>query len=143
MSDAATVPIRSDTDLSRIRQEVRSWAQRTGFGLVQQTKLVTAASELARNTLIHGGGGRMEINRTLRADRQGLRLNFVDHGPGIGDLAQAFTDGYSTVNGLGMGLGGSRRLVDEFTIDTRPGEGTTVTITAWAAPADTSRTKLP
>ncbi|MEY9214347.1 anti-sigma regulatory factor [Thermobifida halotolerans] len=130
---AARLPILSDADLSLVRQRVRAKAQELGFGLVQQTKLVTAASELARNTLVHGGGGEMEMTEVTQTGRHGLRLSFIDSGPGLADVEQALTDGYTTGNGLGMGLGGARRLVHEFTIDTAPQRGTTVTIVAWAS----------
>ncbi|MDR6974402.1 serine/threonine-protein kinase RsbT [Streptomyces sp. 3330] len=134
-----TLPIGSDADLAWVRQRVRQTAAGLGFGLVQQTKLVTAASELARNTLIHGGGGHVDI--TPLDDRQpyGLRLAFVDTGPGIRDLDQAMTDGYTSGGGLGLGLSGARRLVQEFAVDSRPGEGTTVTVVAWAGGLPASR----
>ncbi|MDF3289815.1 MULTISPECIES: anti-sigma regulatory factor [Streptomyces] len=130
---AARLPIGSDMDLTWIRQHVRQAAAELGFGLVQQTKLVTAASELARNTLVHGGGGHMECTPVARGRIHGLRLVFTDSGPGIPDTELALSDGYTSGGGLGMGLGGARRLVHEFTLDSRPGEGTTVTITAWAS----------
>ncbi|MFI6937506.1 anti-sigma regulatory factor [Streptomyces sp. NPDC050287] len=126
-----SLPIGSDVDLAWVRQRVRQTAAELGFGLVQQTKLVTAASELARNTLIHGGGGHMEITPLDEGHVPGLRLSFTDSGPGIRDLDLAMTDGYTTGIGLGSGLSGARRLVDEFSIDSRPGHGTTVTVTAW------------
>ncbi|WP_067969656.1 ATP-binding protein [Nocardiopsis trehalosi] len=129
---ALRLQIRSDTDLSLVRQQVRAKAQEAGFGLVQQTKVVTAASELARNTLVHGGGGEMELAEVAQGGTRGLRLSFIDSGPGMADVDQALTDGYTSGNGLGLGLGGARRLVQDFQIDTRPGAGTTVTITAWA-----------
>jgi serine/threonine-protein kinase RsbT len=122
------LPIGSDTDLARVRQHVRRAAADNGFTLVQQTKLVTAASELARNTLIHGEGGQLEMT-TLE---HGLSLTFADCGPGIRDIDQAMTDGYTTGDGLGLGLSGAKRLVHDFRIDSRPGQGTTITITAWA-----------
>ncbi|MBO4253666.1 ATP-binding protein [Streptomyces griseorubiginosus] len=127
------LPIRSDADLAWVRQQVRRTAVGLGFNLVQQTKLVTAASELARNTLIHGGGGHLEIAVLEDGPRRGLRLTFVDTGPGIRDIGQAMTDGYTTGGGLGLGLSGAERLVQEFTLDSRPGEGTTVTITTWVS----------
>lgn len=126
----ACLPIRSDMDLMWVRQHVRQAAAHLGFGLVAQTKLVTAASELARNTLVHGGGGRMESAPTGQG--RGLRLSFHDEGPGIPDLERALTDGYTSGDGLGMGLGGARRLVHEFGIDSTPGRGTTVTVVSWA-----------
>jgi serine/threonine-protein kinase RsbT len=129
----ARLPIRSDLDLVWVRQHVRQAAAALGFGLVEQTKLVTAASELARNTLVHGGGGEMEAARVFDGRAQGLRLTFSDHGPGIADLERALSDGYTSGDGLGMGLGGARRLVHEFAVDSTPGAGTTVTVTSWAA----------
>ncbi|MEU5313200.1 ATP-binding protein [Streptomyces sp. NPDC021562] len=134
-SDSATatsLPIGSDADLAWVRHQVRQFAAGLGFGLVQQTKIVTAASELARNTLIHGGGGQATITPLTNGSRRGLKLSFMDEGPGIRDVELAMTDGYTTGGGLGLGLSGSRRLVDEFTIDTKPGEGTVVTLVAWA-----------
>ncbi|CAL9308372.1 anti-sigma regulatory factor [Streptomyces sp. SudanB52_2052] len=135
----ATLPIGSDADLAWVRQQVRQAAAELGFGLVQQTKLVTAASELARNTLVHGGGGQVRITPLDTGQSQGLRLDFVDSGPGIRDLEQAMTDGYTSGGGLGLGLSGAKRLVHEFEVDSRPGEGTTVTVTAWATPVSPSR----
>ncbi|WP_017582868.1 anti-sigma regulatory factor [Nocardiopsis valliformis] len=131
-----SLPVRSDADLITVRQRVRTLALELGFGLVQQTKLVTAASELARNTLVHGGGGTVTMDEVCDSrGRQGLSLTFGDDGPGISDVEQALCDGYSTAGGLGMGLSGSKRLVDEFSVNTEPGEGTTVTITLWSGPA--------
>jgi serine/threonine-protein kinase RsbT len=127
----ACLPIRSDMDLVWVRQHVRQAAARLGFGLVDQTKLITAASELARNTLVHGGGGQMEATQVSTAGAQGLRLAFSDQGPGIADLEQALSDGYTSGGGLGMGLSGARRLVHDFDIDTTPGSGTTVRVTCW------------
>ncbi|MFD9789790.1 anti-sigma regulatory factor [Streptomyces sp. NPDC059070] len=134
------LPIGSDADLAWVRQEVRQAAAELGFGLVQQTKLVTAASELARNTLIHGGGGRAEVTPLTGGPVLGLRVTFADSGPGIRDLEQAMTDGYTSGGGLGLGLSGARRLVQEFTIDSTPGQGTTVTVIAWANPMARPRT---
>ncbi|MEU2284078.1 anti-sigma regulatory factor [Streptomyces sp. NPDC013178] len=119
-------------DLVWVRQHVRQSAAALGFSLVEQTKLVTAASELARNTLVYGGGGEVETVRVADGRAQGLRLTFTDDGPGIADLEQALSDGYTSGDGLGMGLGGARRLVHEFAIDSTPGAGTTVTVTSWA-----------
>ncbi|MDT0331685.1 anti-sigma regulatory factor [Nocardiopsis lambiniae] len=127
------LPIRGDTDLTVIRHQVRSLARLAGFGLVQQTKLVTAASELARNTLLHGGGGEAEIRVLDGPDGPGLRVIFTDSGPGIPDVERALQDGFSTANGLGMGLGGSKRLVQEFRIENPPEGGARVTIASWAA----------
>ena len=122
----------SEQDVVRARQAVRKLAQDNGFSLVEQTKLVTASSELARNTLIHGGGGYMELD-VLREEggRSGIRLRFVDDGPGIPDMKLALTDGWTSGTGLGLGLSGSRRLASEFDIDSAPGQGTRVTIVRW------------
>ncbi|MFJ1730827.1 anti-sigma regulatory factor [Streptomyces sp. NPDC088254] len=128
-----TLPIASDVDLGWTRHEVRQIAAELGFSLVQQTKLVTAASELARNTLVHGEGGHMEITVLGSGPTAGLRLSFVDAGPGICDIERAMTDGYTTGNGMGLGLSGAKRLVHEFAIDSRPGRGTTVTVVAWVS----------
>jgi serine/threonine-protein kinase RsbT len=126
-----SLDIRSETDVVQVRQAVRQWAVELGFSLVDQTKLVTAASELARNVLVHGGGGRVRLEILQKNPRQGLRLIFKDQGPGIPDIHLAMRDGYTTGGGLGLGLGGSKRLVNEFDIESRPGEGTRVTITKW------------
>lgn len=126
-----TLPITSDAQITGARQAVREAAVAAGFSLVEQTKLVTAASELARNTLVHGGGGHLEIHRIEGPGGCGLRLRFVDDGPGITDVETALADGYTTGQGLGLGLGGARRLVQLFSIDTTPGRGTTVTVAAW------------
>ena len=126
-----TLPITSDMEIAGVRQAVREVAVAVGFSLVEQTKVVTAASELARNTLVHGGGGRLEITILEQSGGQGIRLRFSDEGPGIADVESALADGYTTGHGLGLGLGGARRLVQEFSIDTGPGRGTTVTVVAW------------
>lgn len=125
-------PIRGQNDIVVIRQKVRTWATEIGLGLIDQTKVVTAASELARNTLDYGGGGEMEI-AALRneANRLGLKLTFEDQGPGIPDVERALTDGYTTGGGLGMGLSGSKRLMNEFKIETEVGKGTRVTVIKW------------
>jgi len=123
--------IRSDQDVVRVRQLVRTLAVSVKLSLVDQTKLVTAASELARNTLVYGGGGMVEAGRVDNGRRIGIRIVFADQGPGIPDLALALTDGYTTGNGLGLGLSGARRLVDEFDIDTEVGQGTTISVTKW------------
>jgi serine/threonine-protein kinase RsbT len=123
--------IRTSEDIVRVRQAVRSWAIRQGFTLVDQTKIVTAASELARNTIEYGGGGEVRLRALNEGFRCGLRLTFSDQGPGIPDIELALQDGYTTGSGLGLGLGGARRLVNEFEIASRPGEGTRVTITRW------------
>ncbi|OQR61249.1 anti-sigma regulatory factor [Streptomyces maremycinicus] len=126
------MPIRSDLDLVWVRQHVRRAAAALGFGLVDQTKLVTAASELARNTLVYGGGGEMAAEHVRDGRAQGLRLTFSDRGPGIADPERALSDGYTSGGGLGLGLGGARRLVHDFSLDSTPGVGTTVTVTSWA-----------
>ncbi|MFF9765559.1 anti-sigma regulatory factor [Streptomyces sp. NPDC014636] len=138
-ASVTSLPIGSDADLAWVRQEVRQCAASLGFGLVQQTKLVTAASELARNTLVHGGGGRVEITPLDNGRARGLRMCFIDSGPGIRDLELAMTDGYTSGGGLGLGLSGARRLVQEFTVNTQPGRGTTVTAVAWVTQVPTSR----
>lgn len=126
------LPIRSSEDIVMVRQQVRARAVELGFGLVDQTKIVTAASELARNTLVYGGGGWMEMEIVAGPmSRRGLKLAFVDNGPGIPDIERALQDGFTTGSGLGLGLGGAKRLSNEFEIDSRPGEGTRVVITRW------------
>lgn len=124
-------PIRSEGDVVQARQAVRKWAAELKFGLVDQTKIVTAASELARNTLVYGGGGSIRLEIVEEGIRQGLRLTFEDCGPGIPDVELALKDGYTSGSGLGLGLGGARRLVNEFEIDSRVGEGTRVTVARW------------
>ena len=126
-----TLPIRNQENVVLVRQAVRAWAVELGFSLVDQTKLVTAASELARNTIDHGGGGLMLMEQLSNGFRQGLRLIFEDHGPGITNIELALQDGYSTRGGLGMGLSGSRRLVNEFQLESTPGAGTRITIVKW------------
>ena len=126
-----TLPLREASDILLVRQLVRECAAELGFGLLDQTKLITAASELGRNTLIHGGGGKVLLETLLKNKRRGLRLTFEDQGPGIADLEQAMTDGFTTRGGLGLGLGGSKRLVNEFELVSRVGEGTRVTMTRW------------
>jgi serine/threonine-protein kinase RsbT len=128
---AETLAIRSSDDVVMVRQRVRDWAVSLGFRLVDQTKLVTAASELARNTLQHGGGGQARISALTNGIRKGLQLTFEDHGPGIPDLDRALQDGYSTGGGLGLGLSGSKRLCNEFSIESTPGQGTRVTVARW------------
>jgi serine/threonine-protein kinase RsbT len=118
-------------DVVIVRQLVREWAIAAGFSLVDQTKLVTAASELARNQVEYGGGGQVVLQALNDGAKRGLRLVFEDKGPGIKDVEQAMRDGFSTSSGLGLGLGGAKRLVNEFDIQSRPGEGTRVTITRW------------
>jgi serine/threonine-protein kinase RsbT len=124
-----TVSLQTEADIVRVRQVVRQWAIQQGFSLVEQTKMVTATSELARNTVVHGGGGTVQLEALTSGNRRGLRVIFVDHGPGIPDIAQAMTDGYTT--GEGLGLGGAKRLVNEFEIISSPGAGTRVYITKW------------
>jgi serine/threonine-protein kinase RsbT len=132
--DAANgiLPIARDEDVVRVRQAVRAAAVAANLSLVDQTKLVTAASELARNTLIYGGGGRATIETVTDQGRAGIRVLFTDSGPGMADVELALTDGYTTGSGLGLGLSGARRLVDEFDIETAVGKGTRVTVTKWA-----------
>ena len=128
---AEVLPIRSAQDVVLVRQAVRAWAVAQGLGLVDQTKIVTAASELARNTVDYGGGGTVLLEAVEQGARKGLRLTFEDQGPGIADIALALTDGYTTGNGMGLGLSGSRRLVNEFELHSEPGKGTRVTVTRW------------
>ena len=124
-------PIATSEDVVAVRQAVRQRAVDLGFNLVDQTKIVTAASELARNTLQYGGGGSLRIEEVIDGTKRGLRLIFEDQGPGIANIELAMTDGYTTGNGLGLGLSGARRLSNEFEIQSRPGEGTRVTIVRW------------
>ena len=127
------LPIRSGDDVVRVRQQVRVVSAENGLSLVDQTKLVTAASELARNTLVHGGGGaaRIEVVKSPTG-RTGVKLYFTDEGPGIADIDLALTDGWTTGGGLGLGLSGTRRLVDEFELDSKPGTGTSVVVVKWS-----------
>ncbi len=138
MTDAAlavqaseTHPITSDADVVRVRQAVRALAVTAKLSLVDQTKLVTAASELARNTLVYGGGGSAVVELVSTGNRRGVRAAFADQGPGIADVGQALTDGWTSGNGLGLGLSGAKRLVDDFELETGPGEGTLVKIVKW------------
>ena len=124
-------PLAAEDDVVRARQAVRSWAVEMGFSLIDQTKLVTAASELARNTVVYGGGGTLRMEALEDGSRNGLRLVFADEGPGIPDIQRALQDGYTTGSGLGLGLGGARRLVSEFAIDAAPGQGTRITVVKW------------
>ncbi len=126
-----TLPLRSSEDVVIVRQRVRALAAREGLKLIDQTKIVTAASELARNTVIYGGGGTATLEVVDSGAKHGLRLTFEDRGPGIADLGLAMKDGYTTGGGLGLGLSGSKRLSDEFEIESKPGEGTRVSITRW------------
>ena len=126
-----TASINSSSDIVKVRQLVRDWAISMGFSLVEQTKIVTAASELARNALDYGGGGQVRLEVLQNELRRGLKVTFVDEGPGIPDLEQALKDGFSTGTGMGLGLSGAKRLVNEFEIDSVPGRGTKVSITRW------------
>jgi serine/threonine-protein kinase RsbT len=126
-----TVTIANSSDVVVVRQRVRAWALNLNFSLVDQTKIVTAASELGRNTLEHGGGGSMEMSLVENGVKRGIRLCFSDHGPGIPDLDLALKDGFTSGSGLGLGLGGSKRLMHEFEIDSKPGSGTTITVIRW------------
>ncbi len=123
-----TMPVGTSEDVVRVRQAVRARALAAGFSLVDQTKIVTAASEIARNTVDYGGGGTVRIEVLRNGIRRGVRLTFTDHGPGIQDIARAMSDGYSTSNGLGLGLSGAKRLCNEFNILSAPGDGTVVTL---------------
>jgi serine/threonine-protein kinase RsbT len=125
------VPVDSEPHVVAVRQSVRAWSQELGFSLVDQTKIVTAASELARNTIKHGGGGTLRMELLNEGIRKGLRLTFEDHGPGIPDISLAMKDGYTSGGGLGLGLGGSKRLVNDFQLESQVGQGTKVTITRW------------
>jgi serine/threonine-protein kinase RsbT len=127
-----TLPIRDEPDVVLVRRRVGQLGEELGFTALSRTKIVTAASELGRNTLVHGRGGTVGIEVLGATDRPGLRLTFEDEGPGIPDIKQAMMDGFTTARGLGLGLGGSRRLVDKFEIASRPGDGTRVTVTQWA-----------
>ena len=130
---AQSFDIHTEEDIVRIRQTTRQWAQSAGLGLVDQTKVVTAASELARNMVLYAGGGEATIEAVAENGRSGLRLRFEDRGPGIPDLERAMTDGYTTGTGLGLGLGGAKRLSSEFSIRSEAGKGTTIVITRWKA----------
>ncbi|GAB3776325.1 anti-sigma regulatory factor [Ramlibacter monticola] len=125
------LPLRSEEDIVASRQKVRVLTQQLKFSLVDQTKMITAASELSRNTLVHGGGGEMRWELLHDGVRRGLRLHFMDQGPGIPDVKLAMTDGWTSGSGMGLGLPGSKRLVNEFDIQSTPGEGTHVSITRW------------
>jgi serine/threonine-protein kinase RsbT len=126
-----TMPINTETDVVQVRQAVRKWSTELTFSLVDQTKVVTAASELARNVLVHGKGGSVRLELLQEGIRRGLRLVFEDNGPGIPDIELALRDGYTTGKGLGLGLSGSKRLVNEFEVASKVGEGTRVTIIKW------------
>ena len=128
---STTLAVKTSEDVVQVRQQVRMWAIQQGFGLVDQTKIVTAASELARNTMTHGGGGTVHIEALTNGHTRGLSVTFEDRGPGIADIELAMKDGYTTNGGLGLGLSGARRLSNEFEISSRAGEGTRVTIVRW------------
>jgi serine/threonine-protein kinase RsbT len=125
------MPLKAEQDIVLARQAVRKLSQELGFSLVEQTKMVTAASEIARNTVVYGGGGTMTWEMLVDGGRKGLRLRFEDQGPGIPDVDLAMTDGWTSGTGMGMGLTGAKRLVNEFELDTHPGKGTRVTLTRW------------
>ena len=129
--EAKTLTLKSSEDVVRMRQAVREHAIELGFGLVDQTKLVTAASELARNAIIYGGGGEVKVETLTEGERRGIGLTFSDRGPGIADIQQALKDGYTSGNGLGLGLGGAKRLSNEFHIISEVGVGTRITIKRW------------
>ncbi len=126
-----TMGIRSEQDVVSVRQAVKSWAAKLNFSIVDQTKIVTAASELGRNTFIYGGGGTAKLEILNEGMRKGLRVTFEDKGPGIPDIDLAMQDGYTTGKGMGLGMSGAKRLVNEFKVTSRVGEGTTVSITRW------------
>jgi serine/threonine-protein kinase RsbT len=126
-----SLPLRNEQDIVRARQTVRKLSQSLGFGLVDQTKIVTATSELARNAVVYGLGGTMSCEIVRDGARTGLRLQFVDEGPGIPDVAQAMVDGWTSGAGMGLGLSGAKRLVNDFAIESAPGQGTRVTIARW------------
>jgi serine/threonine-protein kinase RsbT len=126
-----TLPLKTSNDVVLARQRVRQWSIELKFTLVDQTKLVTAASELARNALDHGKGGVMTIEQVGVGGRVGLKLIFEDQGPGIPDIEMALKDGFTTGNGMGLGLGGSKRLVNEFAVESTPGKGTRVMVIRW------------
>jgi serine/threonine-protein kinase RsbT len=131
IESAEEMPLRASDDVVRVRQAVRARAVAAGFSLVDQTKIVTAASEIGRNTVDYGGGGTMRLEMLRNGQQRGVRLTFTDQGPGIADLSLALTDGYSTGNGLGLGLSGARRLCNEFDVKSAPGQGTTVMLARW------------
>lgn len=130
-SQVIALALRNPEDIVRMRQVVREHAIAMGFSLVDQTKLVTAASELGRNTVVYGGGGEVTVQSLTEGTRKGVRLTFRDQGPGIADVELAMKDGFTTGGGLGLGLGGAKRLSNQFSIDSEPGKGTRVTITRW------------
>ncbi len=126
-----SLPLRNEQDVVLARQAVRKLAQELGFGIVDQTKMVTATSELARNAVIYGLGGTLNCEVLSEGIRTGLRLHFVDNGPGIEDLKLAMTDGWTSGTGMGLGLSGAKRLMNDFAIESAPGTGTRVTVTRW------------
>lgn len=131
VADSNSLELRTEPDIVKARQLVRNVAQTCGFSLVDQTKVVTAASELARNTVKHGGGGVMTVDELSDGGRRGVRVKFEDQGPGIADMSLAMTDGWTSGGGLGLGLTGSKRLSNEFEIESAPGQGTRVVIIRW------------
>jgi serine/threonine-protein kinase RsbT len=126
-----TLPNKTQNDIVMVRQKVRAWAIERGFSLIDQTKIITAASELARNGLEHGGGGTVLLEALEENGRKGLRLTFEDTGKGIADIGRAMTDGFTSAGGMGLGLGGAKRLSNEFSIESTVGKGTRVTIARW------------
>jgi serine/threonine-protein kinase RsbT len=128
---AERLHIRQSDDVVRVRQLTRTYAVEVGLSLVDQTKIITAASELARNTLDYGGGGHVMVEMLDQGGRRGVRLAFEDNGPGIADIEQALKDGFTSGKGMGLGLGGAKRLCNEFSIDSKPGSGTKVMIARW------------
>jgi serine/threonine-protein kinase RsbT len=131
LTNSEMIRVRAEQDIVTVRQKVRKWAVELKLSLVDQTKIITAASELARNLWIYGGGGEVSLHRVQTGTRAGLRVDFVDRGPGIPDIAEALRDGFTSGSGMGLGLGGAKRLVNEFEIDSKVGEGTRVSITRW------------
>ena len=131
VDDTIVVPLHNDEDVVRLRMTVRECLVALGFSLIEQTKMITAASELARNTVGYGGGGEAHVSKMSRSNQRGVRVSFIDQGPGIADVGLALTDGFTTGGGLGLGLSGAKRLSDEFDLHTEPGKGTAVTITKW------------
>ena len=129
--DVVHAPLITDEDVVRLRKLVRDEMVALKFTLIEQTKMITAASELARNVLRYGGGGRAEMAQVARGGVRGVTVSFIDEGPGIADIELALTDGYTSGGGMGLGLSGAKRLADEFYLDSEPGKGTTVTITKW------------
>lgn len=133
VEDSRELSVTRQDDVVLVRQSVRAVAVGLGLSIIDQTKIVTAASELARNTFVHGGGGTARIEIVNDTGRRGVRLTFEDKGPGIPDIQQAMKDGYTTGTGLGLGLGGARRLANEFSIESKPGQGTRITLVRWKA----------